>query len=344
MFWFMSWMIALSIYERGAAEPTDIMKPAGWSGNFWGPAAAKARLTGDLPPLPISPSMARWDNWGRAALRDGDIIFRLGDARTLLGCFPLSLFIAEATGSVYSHTGIVAIEDGAAMVYDSSSAGIQRQPLSVWMLDCLGPVGVKRLKPAHRQKVPGILGFCRDLYQKQAPFDFNFLIDDRGYYCVEMTEKAYRSQGLALSEPVKIGDWENLIRYPFTAVAFLKFSGFALEQPISLEQPVYVPGNDHQGIWGSPLLDTVYPRPKQRSKEATAKNPGGLDLKGDLEVTLFMFGELRRSYRELPYRLFGEVAPRLSAPATESVAATDSPSSGPSGETTATPNLAPRGQ
>ena len=41
------------------------------------------------------------------------------------------------------------------MVYDCSSAGIQRQPFPVWMLDCLGPIGVKRLKPDHRSHIPG---------------------------------------------------------------------------------------------------------------------------------------------------------------------------------------------
>ena len=36
-----------------------------------------------------------------------------------------------------------------------------------------------------------------------------------------------------------------------------------LDQPITLEQPVYVPGNDRQGVWASPLLETVFgPEPK----------------------------------------------------------------------------------
>ena len=62
--------------------------------------------------------------WGASVLREGDIVFRMGDARTLQGMFPLSLFIAKATGSVFSHTGIVAIEEGSPVVYDCSSSGI----------------------------------------------------------------------------------------------------------------------------------------------------------------------------------------------------------------------------
>ena len=60
----------------------------------------------------MTPQMAEWDQWGKKVFRDGDIVFRLGDARTLLGWFPLSHLIARATASPFSHTGIVAIEDG----------------------------------------------------------------------------------------------------------------------------------------------------------------------------------------------------------------------------------------
>src|SRR5262249_41490266 len=154
--WFFCWMIALATYERGAAEPTDLMKPLNWSGNFWGPAACRARLTGELPPLPTSPELARWARWAKRVLKEGDIVFRLGDARTGRGLLPLSQFIARATGSPFSHTGVVSIEDGKIVVYDVSSDGVQRAPFEIWMLDCVGPMGVKRLKPQYRHHIPGV--------------------------------------------------------------------------------------------------------------------------------------------------------------------------------------------
>jgi Permuted papain-like amidase enzyme, YaeF/YiiX, C92 family len=311
--WFLCWMIALSTYQQGASEPTDWMEPSGWSGNFWGPAASRARSAGELPPIPMTRAMTQWDRWGRTVLREGDIVFRLGDARTMIGCFPLSWFIANATGSPFSHTGIVAIEDGDPVVYDCSSASIQRQPFHVWMLDCVGPMGVKRLRPNLRHHIPGVMAFCRDLFEKQVPFDYEFLLDDTKLYCLEMTEKAFRSQGLALSKPVRIGDWENLIQYPLTAFAFLRCSGLALEHPISLEQAVYLPGNDHQGIWASPLLNTVFAREGKRIPEPHRGQFNGLSLQGDLSITMFVAGQLRRSYTELPVRLICDLllAPRL---------------------------------
>jgi hypothetical protein len=217
--------------------------------------------------------------------------------------FPLSRFIARATGSSFSHTGIVALEDGAPVVYDCTSVGVRRQPFEVWMLDCVGAWGVKRLKPEHRRSIPGVLSYCRQTFEQQVPFDYSFRLDDAALYCLELTEKAFRSQGLALSQPVRIGDWDNLTRYPLTTFAILFSTGLVLDPPITLEQPVYLPGNERQGMWGSPLLELVFCSPERKRDSATA--PGRAEyprLPGDIEMVVFVASELRRSYAELPLR------------------------------------------
>jgi hypothetical protein len=305
MLWFCGWVIALSIHQGGASEATDWMKPPSWTGNFWGPVATRARLTGQLPPLPTDPMMTRWQQWGRGVLREGDIVFRLGDARIWRGLFPLSQFISRASGSPFSHTGIVAIERGVPVIYDCSSCGIRRQPFEVWMLDCVGPLGVKRLKPSYSRHIPGVIAYCRTIFEQQLPFDFQFRMDDDSIYCLELTEKAFRSQGLALSEPVRIGEWENLLDYPLTALAMVSITDSILKQPITLDQPVYLPGNERQGIWASPLLDTVISTAAREPEPAKRSGPfGGLSLRGDLRLVVFVAGELRRSYSRLPLRLW----------------------------------------
>jgi hypothetical protein len=302
MAWLLLWIIALRDSERRATEATDWMKPAQWTGNYWGPTATRARSAGQLPPLPTTPAMTRWRRWGRSVLRDGDIVFRLGDARTLGGFFPLSRYIAEATGSPFSHAGVVAIEDGAPVVYDCASAGVQRQPFEVWMLDCVGAMGVKRLRPEHRRHIVGAIDYCREMFERQVPFDFEFHPDDAALYCLELTEKAFRSQGLALSQPVRIGDWEYLTRYPRATLAFLYGSSLALERPFTLDRPVYIPGNESQGIWGSPALETVVgPEPKGDRAAALIK-VNGFGVRGDLEMAVFVAFEMRRSFQELPLR------------------------------------------
>jgi hypothetical protein len=302
-----AWVVALATYERVNVEPTDWMQPPGFSGNFWGPAAWRARRIGQLPPLPSNPEMARWHRWGREVLREGDIVFRMGDARVIRGLAPLSRFIARATGSPFSHTGIVAIKHGSPVVYDCSSSGIQRQPFEVWMLDSLGTLGVKRLKPEHRKSIAGVIEYCRAAFERQVPFDFGFRMEDDSLYCMELTEKAFRSQGLALSEPVRIGDWDCLASFPLTAFLIPPVTGWVLGRPITLEQPVYVPGNGRHGMWASTLLETVVgPSPKV-FQDAAPGEPGGLNLWGDLDLLVFTLCEVRRSYAQLPARLLCEL-------------------------------------
>ncbi len=308
MLWYCCWMIALWNYEQGLDDEAARMIPPGWSGNFWGPVASQARLAGQLPPLPASPEMARWKRWGQSVLREGDIVFRLGDARAWRGIFPLSNFIAKATGSPFSHTGIVAIEDKWPVVYDCSLEGIRRLPFEVWMLECVGALGVKRLKPADRHRIPGVISYCRRVFEQQVSFDFEFRLDDDAFYCLELTEKAFRSQKMALSEPVRIGDWEHLNRYPLTAIATPFVTGLILERPITLEQPVYLPGNERHGIWASPLLETVSDPELKRNPEADRGPEGGLSLRGDLELIVLAAGEVRRSYSELPVQWMCDVA------------------------------------
>jgi hypothetical protein len=256
--------------------------------------------------------MTRWRGWGRRVLRDGDIVFRLGDARAVRGIFPLSRYIADASGSPFSHTGIVALEEGTPVVYDCSSVGVRRLPFEVWMLDCVGPFGVKRLKPKYRGHIAGVLGSCRSNYEQQVPFDFAFRPDDEALYCLEMTEKAFRSQGLTLSQTVPIGNWDRLTSYPLTTLTLQFASKHVLDRPFTLDQPVFLPGNERQGLWASPLLETVFgPEPKRDRKAAPGESEG-LSLRGDIEMTAFVVRELRRSYDEIPLRWVSKTLVKLS--------------------------------
>ncbi len=127
-----------------------------------------------------------------------------------MGRFPFSRFVANVSGSQYSHTGIVAIEKGEPVVYDTTKAGVRRQPFAVWMLDNVGPLGVKRLRADLQPHAAAAVRYCRQVFERQVPFDYDLGLDDKALYCVEMTEKAFRASGLPLSEPVRLGDMENL--------------------------------------------------------------------------------------------------------------------------------------
>jgi hypothetical protein len=137
-------------------------------------------------------------------------------------------------------------------------------------------------------------------------------MEDDSLYCLELTEKAFLSQGLALSEPVRIGDWEYLSSFPLTAFLIPPVTGMVLDRPITLEQPVYVPGNERQGIWASPLLETVFGPDPKAFQDAAPGEPGRLNLRGDLDLLSFTYCEARRSYDQLPARLLCDLVVQMS--------------------------------
>jgi len=272
--WTFVWCVTVLFNGHDGLEPTDRLVPPNWQGNPWGPEATLARASGKIPPIPMSPLMLQWDKWGKQVLRDGDIVFRRADARLLFGRFPFSRFTANVSGSAYSHTGIVAIEEGQPVVYDTTKAGVRRQPFAVWILDNVGPFGVKRLRPQLRSHTAGAIRFCREAFQRQVPFDFELDPDDRALYCVEMTEKAYRAAGLPLAEPVRLGEMENVTKYPIIVFAFLKLSN------LTLDQPVFFPGNERHGIWSSPSLVTIYQTaPPSATAGQPKRKPSGTSAK-----------------------------------------------------------------
>ena len=121
---------------------------------------------------------------------------------------------------------------------------MRRQPFAVWVLDNVGPFGVKRVRPELQSHADEAVRFCRRTYRaSRSPSTTTWSSDDEALYCVEMTEKAYRSSGLPLSEPVRLGDMENAPQFPICMFMFQKLS------TLTLEQAVFFPGNERHGIW-----------------------------------------------------------------------------------------------
>jgi len=254
-----TWVLALLLNPPQEAEMTERLAPPGWQGNYWGPEATKDRHEGRMPPIVMTPHMARWDGWGRRVLKDGDIMFRRGDARLAHGYFPISKFLANASNSPFSHTGIVSIEEEGPVVYDTTRSGVARQPFCVWVLDNVGWIGVKRLRPEHRDAIPKVLAYLHRVFEEQVPFDYELSEDDKKLYCVEMTEKAYRAAGFKLSEPIRLGDMERAPEYPLCMFGLRIASIYSLEQPLTFDTRVFFPGNDRHGIWSAKQLMTVIP-------------------------------------------------------------------------------------
>ncbi|GAC1469014.1 MAG: hypothetical protein NVSMB9_12310 [Isosphaeraceae bacterium] len=240
-------------------EATDRMVPRGWKGNPWGPVANTARARGEMAVVPYNPSMMAWEEWGRRTLKDGDILFRMGNARAALGLFPFSRISAAIAGSRFSHTGIIAFEDGKPYVYDTSTGGPQRQPLAIWVLDTRGSIAVKRPRAQYQSLVPQAVAFCRSAYRTQIPFDYNMKLGDDRLYCIELTERAYRSAGLPLSRAIRLDQLPRYGEFP-NVVRLLRLFTSMVPQQLA-----YVIGNEAIGIWSSPALELIYEAPDARS-------------------------------------------------------------------------------
>ncbi|QDV33079.1 C40 family peptidase [Tautonia plasticadhaerens] len=257
--------LAMLVGCRGAGEYTDSIAPLWWRQNPWGPEAEAARHSGTLPRVPYHPDMAAWEAFARDHLRTGDILFREADARVLGGLFPFSRVAGAIADCRYTHTGILAWERGEPVVYDTSMGGARRQPLGVWVLDNVGHLGIKRPRPEHQHVVPGVIAFCRSVYERQVPFDAKLELGDSHFYCAEMTSRAFEHAGLPLARPIRMGDLPAIGEH---RAVFLLARLLASFHP---DQRMYAPGNDRFGLWSSPELVPVYV-----AEDGTRPDPGGL--------------------------------------------------------------------
>jgi hypothetical protein len=255
----LAWFLSLVLFPPEEREMSERFAPPGYAGNYWGPEGTEAREEGKLPPIVMTPHMARWDRWARQVLRDGDIVFRMGDARLLHGYFPMSRFLANCSNSKFSHTGIIAFENGEPVVYDTTRPAVARQPFCVWVLDNVGNIGVKRLRPEYDGAIPRVLAYCRQVYQEQVPFDYELGLDDKSLYCIEMTVKAFKAAGIELCKPIMLGDMERASEFPMCMFGLRAASRRMLEHPLDFDSLVYFPGNERHGIWSARQLMTVVP-------------------------------------------------------------------------------------
>ena len=245
----------LALLGAGCASPTMATVPRPWrKGNPWGPEAYAARAEGRLQPRYYTQKMADWKEFGRCHVRDGDILFRYGDSNKPYEIFT-SFLISSIEDDRFSHNGIAHWEGDALYIYDAEPMpqGVRKVPFDFWVLDTAErSLVIKRPRPEIAEAVPQAVAYCEDAWQRQVPFDDALRPDDEKLYCSEMIEKAYRSAGVVLSEPLTIRCMPHYRRWlPIKPLVY------ALT-PIRDDVPVFALGNPHYGTYGSPLLETVY--------------------------------------------------------------------------------------
>jgi hypothetical protein len=138
-----------------------------------------------------------------ADLKDGDIVFHTSRSAQ-------SQAIQRATGSKYSHMGLVLIRDGKPYVFEAVATA-RYTPLDQWARRGLdGRYVVKRVKSSVRSLTPADLDRLRRAAKdfEGKPYDLTFEWSDSRIYCSELVWKIYdRALGLKLGRLQKLGEF-----------------------------------------------------------------------------------------------------------------------------------------
>ena len=179
-------------------------------------------------------------------LKDGDIIFHTSRSAQ-------SSAIQRATGSKYSHMGLVVHRDGKPFVFEAIST-VQFTPLARWTARGDGGRFVaKRLKKAETTLQPKALQKLLTEAQRFTgrTYDLTFGWADDRIYCSELVWKAYdRALGIQIGELARVRDF-NLTDPAVRAKMRERYG-----KNIPLDEPVISPA----AMFDSTLLVTVAKR------------------------------------------------------------------------------------
>jgi hypothetical protein len=140
---------------------------------------------------------------GSPEVKDGDLIFQTSRSSQ-------SLAIQRATGSPYSHMGLILYRDGNPFVFEAIST-VQFTSLDRWIARGTGGrFVVKRLRDASTALTPATIGKLRRAARKFEghAYDLAFDWSDSRIYCSELVWKAYdRALGIQIGSLQRVRDF-----------------------------------------------------------------------------------------------------------------------------------------
>ncbi|MEJ8856088.1 YiiX family permuted papain-like enzyme [Variovorax robiniae] len=178
-----------------------------------------------------------------AVLKDGDIIFHTSRSAQ-------SVAVQRATGSRYSHMGMVLYRDGKPFVFEAVDT-VRYTPLAQWTARGNGGhYVVKRLGDADAVLTPATLARLRTeagAFEGRR-YDLTFEWSDQRIYCSELVWKLYqRATGVRIGELARIRDFN--LSDPAVRARMRERYG----DQVPLDEPVISP----VAMFDSPLLVTV---------------------------------------------------------------------------------------
>lgn len=176
-------------------------------------------------------------------VREGDVIFQSTPSRQTRA-------LELATGSVYTHVGLVMKEGGRWVVYEAIQPVVMT-PLERWIQrGTNGHYVLKRWKDAETQIDMNAISKLREALRPMVGRDYDgqFLWDDTKIYCSELVWKAYqRALGVEL---VPLGKYRD---FDLSHPEVKKLLAERFHGPVPLDESVMPPSS----LFSSPLLVEV---------------------------------------------------------------------------------------
>jgi uncharacterized protein YycO len=166
-----------------------------------------------------------------SSLRDGDIIFQTSRSAQ-------SVAVQKATGSRYSHMGLVLMRNGKPFVFEAAGV-VQYTPLDRWVARGVGGhFVVKRLRDASEVLTSsGVERLHRASKKYQGrPYDLTFEWSDDRMYCSELIWKIYQRE-----LGVRIGELQKIKEFDLTDPVVRKKMQERYGTQVPLEEPVISP-------------------------------------------------------------------------------------------------------
>ncbi|UWU25129.1 YiiX/YebB-like N1pC/P60 family cysteine hydrolase (plasmid) [Rhizobium sp. CB3060] len=130
-------------------------------------------------------------------LKDGDLIFQTSTSNQ-------SSAIIFATGSAFSHMGIIKNDNGAITVIEAG-AKVKETPLKTWVnRGLLRQVAIYRDPRLTPETARQLLSYARTLYGK--PYDLFFSFNNDAIYCSELPYLTYKAAGIEIGKVQKISE------------------------------------------------------------------------------------------------------------------------------------------
>ena len=184
---------------------------------------------------------------GQAVPADGDLVFQS------MASSPQGKAIQLATGSPYSHMGMIFIRDRKYFVLEAVGP-VRYTPLRAWIAQGEGGrYVIRRLRNARRILTPKAV----EKLKREAgrylgkPYDHYFGWSDERIYCSELVWKIYRNAlGIEIGKPAKLREFD--LSHPLVRAKLKELYG----DNVPLDEPVISPGE----MFRSGLLETVASR------------------------------------------------------------------------------------